>query len=100
MTVSQVGYAIPVGLIKRKQADWVIEGVTNINRHSVIAQNKYNGLVVPKETIAEVMGGRDPKLLMDIHDVSGVNDPSIDLSLIEGPATSKTFTPTPPIGGE
>ncbi|MBK6991322.1 MAG: (2Fe-2S)-binding protein [Chitinophagaceae bacterium] len=78
---------------KKKTSDWVIEGVTNINRHSVIAQNKYNGLVMPKETIAEVMGGRDPKLLMDIHDVSGVNDPSIDLSLIEGPATSKTFTP-------
>ena len=46
---------------------------------------------MPKETIPEVMGGRDPKLLMDIHDVSGVNDPSIDLSEIEGPATSKTF---------
>ena len=76
---------------KKKTSDWVIEGVTNINRHSVIAQNKYNGLVMPKETIADVMGGRDPKLLMDIHDVSGVNDLSIDLSLIEGPATSKTF---------
>lgn len=85
---------------KKKASDWVIEGVTNINRHSVIAQNKYNGMVMPKETITEVMGGRDPKLLMDIHDVSGVNDPSIDLSLIEGPATSKTFTPTPPVGGE
>ncbi len=76
---------------KKKASDWVIEGVTNISRHSVIAQNKYKGLVVPKETIAEVMGGREPKLLMDIHDISDVNDPSIDLSLIEGPATSKTF---------
>jgi hypothetical protein len=28
---------------------------------------------------------------MDIHSVSGVNDPSVDLSKIEGPATSKTF---------
>jgi NADH-quinone oxidoreductase subunit G len=28
---------------------------------------------------------------MDIHTVSDVNDPSIDLSAIEGPATSKTF---------
>ena len=76
---------------KKKTSDWVIEGVTNINRHSVIAQNKYSGLVRPKETIADVMGGRDPKLLMDIHEVSEVNDPSVDLSLIEGPATSRTF---------
>jgi NADH-quinone oxidoreductase subunit G len=57
----------------------------------VIAQNKYPGLTMPKETIADVMGGRDPKLLMDIHNVSDVNDPSIHLSLIEGPATSDTF---------
>jgi hypothetical protein len=28
---------------------------------------------------------------MDIHDISGVNDPDVDLSKIEGPATSKTF---------
>jgi hypothetical protein len=28
---------------------------------------------------------------MDIHSISDVNDPSLDLSLIEGPATSKTF---------
>jgi NADH-quinone oxidoreductase subunit G len=76
---------------KKKTSDWVIEGLTTINRHSVIAQNKYPGLVKPNETITEVMGGRDPKLLMDIHDISDVNDPSIDLSKIDGPATSKTF---------
>jgi NADH-quinone oxidoreductase subunit G len=76
---------------KKHANDWVIEGPTNINRHSVISQGHYLGLQKPKETIAEVMGGRDPKLLMDIHDISDVNDPSIDLSLIEGPATSKTF---------
>ncbi|MGH2552362.1 MAG: 2Fe-2S iron-sulfur cluster-binding protein, partial [Chitinophagaceae bacterium] len=76
---------------KKKTSDWVIEGLTNVSRHSVITQNKYPGLVMPKETIANVMGGRDPKLLMHIHDISDVNDPSIDLSLIDGPATSKTF---------
>jgi NADH-quinone oxidoreductase subunit G len=76
---------------KKKASDWVIEGLTNVNRHSVIAQNKYPGLTMPKETIADVMGGRDPKLLMDIHSISDVNDPSVNLSLIEGPATSKTF---------
>jgi NADH-quinone oxidoreductase subunit G len=45
----------------------------------------------PEETIAKVMHGRAPKLLMDIHDVSDVNEPDIDLSAIPGPATSETF---------
>lgn len=76
---------------KKNTSDWVIEGLSNINRHSVISQGKYPGLVTPKETITEVMGGRDPKLLMDIHDVSGVNDPEVDLSKVAGAATSKTF---------
>jgi NADH-quinone oxidoreductase subunit G len=58
---------------KKKTSDWTIEGLTKINRHSVIAQGKYPGLVMPKETIQEVMGGREPKLLMDIHSVSEVN---------------------------
>jgi NADH-quinone oxidoreductase subunit G len=38
-----------------------------------------------------VHGGRHPKLLMDIHSVSEVNKPNIDLSLIEGPAHSTDF---------
>jgi NADH-quinone oxidoreductase subunit G len=76
---------------KKKTSDWVIEGPTNIHRHSVISQGHYNAsVVIPKETISEVMG-RDPKLLMDIHSVSEVNDPSVDLSLLPGPATSQTF---------
>ena len=74
---------------KKHANDWVIEGPTNINRHSVIAQNKYNGLTMPKETIADVMGGRDPKLLMDIHSISDVN--SVEIASLPGPATSKTF---------
>ncbi len=76
---------------KKNTSDWVIEGLSNINRHSVISQGKYPGLVMPKETISEIMGGRDPKLLMDIHDISGVNDPEVDLSKVAGSATSKTF---------
>ena len=39
----------------------------------------------------EVMDGREPKLLMDIHSVSEVNRPEIDLSEIEGPAHSSDF---------
>lgn len=74
---------------KKKSGDWVIEGPTSINRHSVISQGHYEDLHMPKETIAEIMGGRDPKLLMDIHSISDVN--KIELSELPGPATSKTF---------
>ena len=76
---------------KKNTNDWIIEGVTKINRHSVISQGKYDGLVVPKETIKEVMGGRDPKLLMYIHDESEVNKPGVHLSEIQGPAHSEIF---------
>jgi NADH-quinone oxidoreductase subunit G len=58
---------------KKQTSDWVIEGPTAVSRHSVISQGHYEGLVKPAETIAKVMDGRSPKLLMDIHDVSEVN---------------------------
>ncbi len=74
---------------KKKTNDWVIDGVTNINRHSVISQGHYMGLKMPEETIAKVMGGKEPKLLMDIHTISDVN--LVELSEVEGAATSKTF---------
>ncbi|MBC7889109.1 MAG: (2Fe-2S)-binding protein [Ferruginibacter sp.] len=80
---------------KKKTGDWVVEGLTKINRHSVISQGNYDGLVIPKETIQEVMGGRDPKILMDIHDESEVNEPGIHLSEINGPAHSDTFATNP-----
>jgi NADH-quinone oxidoreductase subunit G len=81
---------------KKKTSDWVIEGPTSINRHSVISQGHYENVVKPKETIREVMGGRDPKLLMDIHAVSDVNDPNVDLSLLPGPPTGETYNETEP----
>jgi len=34
---------------KKKTSDWVIEGVRNISRHSVISANKYKHLVKPNE---------------------------------------------------
>src|SRR6187402_2724695 len=74
---------------KKKTSDWVIEGVTKIDRRSVISQGNYQNLVIPKETIQEVMGGREPKLLMDIHDESEVNKPGVQLSTIPGPAHSE-----------
>lgn len=76
---------------KKEIKDWTIEGPSEISRQSVIGQGKYKGLQVPKETLPEVMGGRAPKLLMDIHDVSEVNRPEIELSRIEGPAHSSDF---------
>ena len=76
---------------KKKVSDWVIEGPTHVSRHSVISQGHYEKLKKPIETFSKVHDGRKPKLLMDIHSVSEVNDPSIDLGAIKGPATSKVF---------
>ena len=76
---------------KKNASDWVIEGLSNISRHSVISQGKYPGLVTPNETITEVMNGHAPKLMMNIHSVSEVNKPGIELSKINGPSTGKVF---------
>ncbi|MGN6419410.1 MAG: 2Fe-2S iron-sulfur cluster-binding protein [Pseudobacter sp.] len=76
---------------KKKTSDWTIEGPTLVSRQSVISQGHYQNLTVPKETMPEVMGGRQPRLLMDIHDVSEVNRPDIDLSALPGPAHSTDF---------
>jgi NADH-quinone oxidoreductase subunit G len=78
---------------KKKVSDWVIEGPTKINRHSVIAQGHYIGLEKPKEALPEVMGGRNPKLLMDIHSISDIN--KVELSELPGPATSQVFEQAP-----
>jgi len=76
---------------KKKTSDWTIEGPRVIDRHSVISQGHYVGVHQPKETFEAVMDGRKPRLFMDIHNVSQVNRPDIDLSLIEGPAHSDDF---------
>jgi len=76
---------------KKKTSDWVIEGPTKVSRHSVISANHYVGVKQPHEALQEVMGGRQPRLLMDIHTVSQVNKPEIDLSKIKGPAHSNDF---------
>ena len=79
---------------KKHTSDWVIEGPRLIDRHSVIAQGHYAGNVgqtIPNETINKVLHGRSPRLLMDIHSVSEVNQPDIDLSSIQGPAHSNNF---------
>ena len=53
------------------------------------------GVKKPHEALPEVMGGRKPKLVFDIHSVSGVNEPEVDLSLLPGPATNETFNGNP-----
>ena len=76
---------------KKKTSDWTIEGLTTISRHSVIGANKYKTLEMPADTIKKVLSGRDPKLLMNIHNVSGVNNPNVHLSEIERPAHTGDF---------
>jgi NADH-quinone oxidoreductase subunit G len=73
---------------KKQVSDWVIEGPSNINRHSVISQGHYTNVVKPDD-IFEPLMHRKPKMLMDIHDVSDVN--TVDLSLIKGSAHSTDF---------
>ncbi|RYD44067.1 MAG: Fe-S-binding domain-containing protein, partial [Verrucomicrobiaceae bacterium] len=82
---------------KKKVSDWTIEGPTKVDRHSVISAGHYTGIQQPKETFKDVMKGRDPKLLMDIHSVSDVN--TVDLNTIPGPATSATFNGDPQSSG-
>ncbi len=76
---------------KKDISDWVIEGPRKVARYSVISQGHYVGVHKPHETVAKVMDGRQPKLLMNIHSVSEVNQPAVDLSKIEGPAHSNDF---------
>jgi NADH-quinone oxidoreductase subunit G len=76
---------------KKKAADWIVEGPTQVNRHSVIGQNKYTNMVRPDETIQKVLHGNRPKLIMDIHQVSEVNKPDVHLGDISRPATGNDF---------
>jgi NADH-quinone oxidoreductase subunit G len=70
---------------------WTIEGPRKISRGSVIAQGKYIDPVTPSDPLPGVLHGRQPKLLLEIHEVSEVNVPGNDLSRIQGPATSDDF---------
>ena len=80
---------------KKKVSDWVIEGPTKVDRHSVISFNHYVGMKKPHEPLPEVMGGRSPKLTMDIHNVSDVNPDTVHLSELPGPAAGETFEGKP-----
>jgi NADH-quinone oxidoreductase subunit G len=83
---------------KKKASDWIIEGPTKVDRHSVISAGHYVGIQKPNEVLPELMDGRKPKLMMDIHSVSKVN--TVELSEIQGPASSKTFNEDPHAKGD
>lgn len=78
---------------KKETKDWIIEGPSNINRHSVIAQGHYAGKVgtTPSPILIDKVIGKQPQLKMNIHDVSEVNKPQYHLDKIEGPAHSDNF---------
>jgi len=78
---------------KKETKDWVIEGPTKVNRHSVIAQGHYQGKVgTTKQTVLiDKVIGKAPKITLDIHAASEVNKPTVHLSEIEGPAHSDDF---------
>lgn len=80
---------------KKETKDWVIEGPSVIKRSSVISQGHYVGTLKTPVLIDKVIG-KQPKFLMNIHDVSDVNRPEVDLSKIEGPAHSDDFKPLNP----
>src|SRR5690606_13479294 len=79
---------------KKETKDWIIEKPSEVARDSVIRQGHYTGvvgMVKPNETFKNVMKGRDPKLLLNIHDVSEVNEEGRDLSQINRPPTSLDY---------
>ena len=75
---------------KKQTKDWVIEGPALIPRSSVIAQGHYVGTKKTPVLIDKVIG-KEPEHLLNIHDISDVNKPEIELSKIAGPAHSDDF---------
>jgi NADH-quinone oxidoreductase subunit G len=78
---------------KKQASDWVIEGPSRIPRSSVIAQGHYQGNVGSKTTpvLIDKVIGKQPKYTLDIHSISDVNRPEVELSKIDGPAHSDNF---------
>jgi NADH-quinone oxidoreductase subunit G len=81
---------------KKETKDWVIEGPSLIRRSSVIAQGHYVGTKKTPVLIDKVIG-KEPQYTLEIHSVSDVNRPEIDLSKIEGPAHSDDFKSDHPV---
>ncbi len=78
---------------KKKTSDWVIEGPSKVDRHSVISQGHYQKAINGQTSLVNEIIGKKPKLLFDVHEVSDVNRPEIDLSKIDGPPHSDDYLP-------
>ena len=76
---------------KKKISNWVIDAPSNINHHSVISQGHYVNAVKPNDTLNKVLKGRNPKLLLNIHNVSEVDKRDANLSSLNRPAHSTDF---------
>ncbi len=78
---------------KKSASDWVIEGPSMIPSSSVISQGHYAGNIGTTATpiLIDKVIGKQPKFTLDIHNISDVNRPEIELSKIEGPAHSDDF---------
>lgn len=79
---------------KKDTADWIIEGPSQIQRTSVIAQGHYAGTVGnagKSEKLIDKVIGKEPIYTLDIHKVSEVDNPNVHLSRIAGPAHSTDF---------
>lgn len=85
---------------KKEAKDWVVEGPSKIDRHSVINQNHYRGALEAQPELVNQIIGKNPKLLFDIHEISDVNRPEIDLSKIDGPSHSSDFLPNQQLPGQ
>lgn len=84
---------------KKGAGDWIIEGPTKISRHSVISQGQYVNTVNPPDPLDKVLNGRQPTLMLDIHDSSEVNQPEVHLNELPGPAVNDTFNGDPNASG-
>src|SRR5690606_6667911 len=79
---------------RKRTSDGVIDQPSLVAKDSVIRKGHYGGQVgslKPNETCKKVMKGREPKLVLNIHDVSEVNEEERDLSKINRPPTSLDY---------
>jgi NADH-quinone oxidoreductase subunit G len=83
---------------KKQTQDWVIEGPSIVKRSSVISQGHYAGNIGSagkNEKLIDKVIGKEPVYTLDIHRVSEVDKPNIQLSQIMGPAHSDDFNAKP-----
>jgi len=78
---------------KKETKDWVIEGPSKVDRHSVISQGHYVKAQNPQPELVNQIIGKSPKLLFNVHEISDVNRPEVELSKVPGPVHSDDYLP-------